>query len=240
MNRFDHSISLKGLFSGDERKTTIILLLTPFLLTVFRYYGTKAFYLEHVASVLPLASDPQLGGALYAFFGAFLLLGVVPFLIVRYVFREKLSSYGVQLGDGKFGWKAVLILAPIFILSTLPSSRMSSFLAEYPINGHAGASTGMFVLHLSTYFFYYIGWEFFFRGFMQFGLRSKFGDWNAILIQVIASCLVHIGKPDGEIFTSILGGIVWGIIAFRTRSLLYGVVTHWILGASLDFFIVYL
>jgi len=240
MNRFDQSISLKGLLSGEYRKPTIILLLTPFLLTVFRYYGTKAFYVDYVSSVFPLASDPELGGALYAFAAAFLLLGILPLLIVRFVFKESLSSYGVRLGDSAFGWKTVLILAPIFILSTLPSSRMSSFLAEYPINAHAGSSPGMFTLHLCTYLFYYMGWEFFFRGFMQFGLRSTFGDWYAILIQVIASCLVHIGKPDGEIFTSILGGVVWGIIAFRSRSLLYGMVTHWILGASLDFFVVYL
>lgn len=239
MNRFDRSISLTGLFSGDRRKPTLILLLTPLLLTVFKYFGSKAFYLESVAPLVPLAADPELGGALYAFASAFVLLGVVPLLIVRFVFREPLAAYGVRLGDASFGWKAVLVLAPIFLLSTFPSSRMPDFLAEYPLNAHAGESAATFAAHVGAYAFYYLGWEFFFRGFMQFGLRSTLGDWNAILVMVIASCLVHIGKPVGETLTSILGGLIWGVLAFRSRSLLYGVITHWILGASLDFFIVY-
>jgi membrane protease YdiL (CAAX protease family) len=238
-SRFDTSISLAGLFSGEHRKPTLILLVTPFLLTVFKYFGSKSFYLESVASFVPLAADPELGGALYAFAASFLLLGIVPLLIIRFVFREPLSVYGVKAGDGAFGWRAVLVLAPIFLLSTFPSSRMPDFLAEYPLNAHAGSSPGMFAAHVGAYAFYYLGWEFFFRGFLQFGLRSTLGDWNAILVMVLASCLVHIGKPVGETLTSILGGLIWGILAFRTRSLLYGFITHWILGVSLDFFIVY-
>ncbi len=75
---------------------------------------------------------------------------------------------------------------------------------------------------------------------MQFGLRRRLGDWNAILIQTLASCLLHIGKPDKEIFSSILGGIVWGMVVFRTRSLLPALLLHWLLSTSLDAFIIYL
>ncbi|MEX0602091.1 MAG: CPBP family intramembrane glutamic endopeptidase, partial [Bacteroidota bacterium] len=89
------------------------------------------------------------------------------------------------------------------------------------------------------YLMFYIGWEIYFRGFMQFGLRAAFGDWYSILIQVGASCLVHIGKPAGETYSSIIGGLVWGILVFRTRSILYAILTHWLLGVALDFFIVY-
>ncbi len=78
------------------------------------------------------------------------------------------------------------------------------------------------------------------RGFIQFGLRESFGDWNAILIQTTISALFHIGKPDGEILSSILGGLIWGIVVFRSRSLLYVLAVHWLLGVSLDFFICFM
>ena len=55
--RFTDSISLSGLFSGESRKPTIILLLTPFLLTTWKYYGTKAFYLSDLASIFVLFAD---------------------------------------------------------------------------------------------------------------------------------------------------------------------------------------
>lgn len=235
--RFEHSLSLSGLFSGDARKPTIILLLTPVLLTTFKYYGSKSFYLQELSNSLVLFGSVEATGALYAFLSSFVLLGVLPLLVVKFVFRESLTSYGVAVGDWKFGLKALAILAPIFIVATYPSSTMPDFLAEYPLNKEAGASSAAFLMHALTYVLFYLGWEFFFRGFMQFGLRESLGDWNAILVQTALSCILHIGKPSGEIYSSILGALIWGILVFRTRSILYALILHWLLGVSLDFFI---
>jgi len=239
MHRFDSSISLSGLFSGSYRKPTVILLLVPVLLTVFKYYGSTSFYLESIVPLLPEMTDPRLYAALYTFFASFLLMGILPALIVKFVFGETLAQYGVQIGDARFGWKAFLVIAPVMLLATWPSSNMSDFLAEYPLYPGAGNSPQQFAAHAFSYLFFYLGWEFFFRGFMQYGLRESLGDWNAILVQTLASCLLHIGKPDGEIFGSIIAGIVWGIVVFRSRSLLYVLLVHWLLGVSLDFMIVY-
>lgn len=238
MTRFDSSLSLKGLFTGEHRKPTLILLLTPVLLTAFKYYGTKEFYLAHLQSSVVLGGNPEWTAALYVFCSSLVLFGAVPVVIIKAFFRESLSGYGFQFGDRKFGWMAVLILSPVFMISAFPSSAMPDFLAEYPIYKGAGETLQTFLAHAFSYLFFYVGWEIYFRGFMQFGLRSSLGDWNAILVQVLASCLVHIGKPVDEIYSSILGGLVWGILAFRTRSILYGIITHWVLGVSLDFFIV--
>jgi membrane protease YdiL (CAAX protease family) len=76
------------------------------------------------------------------------------------------------------------------------------------------------------------------RADVQCGLRDEMGDWNAILVQTLASSILHIGKPLGETFGAVLGGLVWGVIAFRSRSLLVPLLTHWVLGLSLDLFIV--
>ncbi len=238
MNRFDSSVSLSGLWSGENRKPTLILLLTPVLLTAFKYYGSKQFYLENIQAFLQ-AGNPDWAAALYVFLSSFVLFGLVPLIVIKFVFRESLGDYGIRLGDWSFGWKALLVLGVIYAISAYPSSKMPDFLAEYPVFRNAGRSGETFLLHSLSYLFFYIGWEIYFRGFMQFGLRSSLGDWNAILVQVLASCLVHIGKPAGETFSSILGGLIWGVLAFRTRSVVYGIATHWILGVALDAFIVF-
>jgi membrane protease YdiL (CAAX protease family) len=236
MNRFDTSLSLKGLFSGENKKTTLILLVAPVLIILWKYYGTKAFYLAHLTAWTILGSADW-SGAIFSYCTGLVLFGLLPILIIKFVFHESLSSYGVQIGDAKFGWLAVAAMAPVMIALTYPSASNPQFLAEYPLFKGAGASAGIFAAHSFLYLVYYLGYEMMMRGFIQFGLREQLGDWNAILVQTAISSLFHIGKPDGEIFSSILGGIIWGIVAFRSRSLLYVLVVHWLLGVSLDFFI---
>jgi membrane protease YdiL (CAAX protease family) len=63
------------------------------------------------------------------------------------------------------------------------------------------------------------------------------GSSSALLVQVLASVLLHIGKPTGEIYGSIVGGLLWGLLAYRTRSLLSGMLQHFLLGIALDWFI---
>ena len=235
---FDHSLGLKRLLAPQYVKPTIVLLVATLVSVTFKIYGSKAFYIETLSSTVALAGTVQESAALYVFASSFVLLGVVPCLVVMLLFREPLSAYGVQLGDARFGWRAVAVVAPVMIVSAYPSASMSEFRAEYPINPLAGESALHFLNHAFFYLFFYVGWEFCFRGFVQFGLRTSMGDWNAILVQTALSCILHIGKPAGEIYSSILGALVWGVVAFRSRSLLYPLLTHWVLGLSLDFFVV--
>jgi membrane protease YdiL (CAAX protease family) len=235
---FENSLALRQLLAAEYRKPTAVLLIATVLSATFKIYGSESFYLENLSSTFVVAGDAQFSAALFVFASAFFLLGVVPLLVVRLVFREPLSAYGVGIGDFPFGCKAVAVIAPVMILLSYFSASMPEFLAEYPLNPLAGESTGQFLQHAVFYLFFYLGWEFCFRGFLQFGLRDAMGDWNAILVQTALSCILHIGKPSGEIYGSMVGALVWGVVAFRSRSLLYPILTHWLLGLSLDFFIV--
>jgi membrane protease YdiL (CAAX protease family) len=235
---FENPLALRQLLGAEYRKPTAVLLIATFLSVSFKTYGSKSFYLKSLSSSFVVAGDAQFSAALFVFASAFLLLGVVPLLLVKLVFKEPLSAYGVGIGDFVFGCKAVVIIAPVMILLAYSSASLPEFRAEYPLNPLAGESTGQFLQHAVFYLFFYLGWEFCFRGFVQFGLRDAMGDWNAILVQTALSCLLHIGKPSGEIYGSIVGALVWGVVAFRSRSLLSPILTHWLLGLSLDFFIV--
>lgn len=237
MSQFESSITWSATFGGENKKPTIILLSAPFILTTFRYFGSPTFYQSALADHFLRFGNPDLTAALYMFASSLLLLGILPALIVRFVFHESLSLYGVSWGDLQFGLKAAFFLAPLMILLTIPASTMPSFTAQYPIFKGVGSSTSTFVGYSLAYSIFYAGWEFYFRGYMQFGLRERFGDWNSILMQTLASCLLHIGKPALEIYGAIIAGIVWGWVVFRSRSILVILLLHWLMGVSLDFFI---
>ena len=224
-------------FRGEQLKPTLILLVSPILLITWKYFGAPEFFTAHIADHMTEAIDPIAGAAVYSFGMAFLLMGILPMLMVKFVFREKLTDYGVGLGKTKRTIQAIAISVPFFVVVGFFSSFDASIAEEYPINRNAGNSLAMFVLHGFTYGLFYLGWEFHFRGFLQFGLRDSLGAGNALLVQVLASVLVHLGKPCIETYAAILGGIVWGLIAYRTRSLSVGLSQHFALGLSLDWFI---
>jgi membrane protease YdiL (CAAX protease family) len=226
-------------FRGDQLRPTLILATAPVLMVTWRYYGSPEFYRESLTQYVPSSGDPATAAALYSFVCCFVLLGVVPALMVKLVFSQRLSDYGVQLGQRASTLRWVLIGAPVFVLLGYLSANDPAVAAEYPINSNAGISPPAFALHACAYALFYMGWEFYFRGFLQFGLRDSLGAVNALWVQVLASVLLHIGKPDAEIFGAILGGILWGLVAYQTRSLLAGLSQHFLLGISLDWFLCY-
>jgi len=224
-------------FRGGQLKPTLILLVSPVLLITWKYFGAPEYYSARIADHMTAAIDPIAAAAVYSFGMAFLLMGILPALMVKFVFREKLTDYGVGLGKTKSTILAIVISVPVFVVVGFLSSSNPSIIEEYPVNRNAGSSAAMFMLHGFTYALFYLGWEFHFRGFLQFGLKDSLGAGNALLVQVLASVLVHIGKPCIETYAAILGGIVWGLIAYRTRSLSVGLAQHFALGLSLDWFI---
>ncbi len=236
MNRFNASLSLKGLASGANRKPTIILLWAPVAIVTWRTFGSQGFFLRRL---LPLAAwnNPPQAAALYADLTALVLFGLASLVLIRFVLNETLASYGVAVGEWRVALKALLVLSPVMVALGAAASTNPEFLAQYPLYRGACASLPAFLLHAAACLAYYLGFEAFFRGLVQFGLRESLGDWYAILVQTALSTLMHIGKPTGEIYGAVVGGIVFGVLAFRARSLLVVILLHFILGVSLDLFI---
>lgn len=237
MKIINEYLPLSEICAQENKKPIIILLLTPILLVTWKYYGTKSFYLTNLSDTFSFFGSPVMASEWYTYFSAFFLLGLISIAVVKFVFKETLNDYGISLGNWKEWLPVSLVIGVVMILLSWASSKNPQFIAEYPLYKGAGDSIWMFIIHAFVYMVFYFGWEIFFRGFMQFGLTPRFGITGAIFVQTAISCIIHIGKPDAEIYSSIIGGLVWGIMVYRYKTILPAVFTHWLLGVSLDFFI---
>jgi CAAX prenyl protease-like protein len=216
-----------GLFQGRQLKPTVILLSSTILLLSWRYGCHHSLF------------DDPVRGAFLSFAGFFVLAGLIPALIVKLVFRERLSDYGVGLGNRGRTAGSFLVMVPLILTVAYVASHIPSIRSYYPINPNAGESPTFFGLHALSYLLFYLGWEFHFRGFMQVGLKDSMGTANAVFIQVMASTLLHIGTPGLEAYGAILGGLWWGFLVSTNRSILSGMLQHMLLGLSLDYFIAF-
>ncbi len=233
--------------SPEEKHVTKVVLVTTlvcFLLYIFLGYPNfyeKLFGTTHFI-VLNLTPGSELywyAKIYYNWAIAAVLFCMVPFLVAR---KLKITSrdLGVQLGDKKFS----LILLALGIISVPFTAQVGildlEFQATYPLlrpevvpalNGGI-----MFLGEVSYVILYYIPYEFFWRGFAQFPLR-KYGKINTfwiILWTTILSTLLHWPVPQSEILGAAFIGFVYGWLALRTNSIVYGLAHHAATGVCAD------
>ncbi|HLE74286.1 MAG TPA: CPBP family intramembrane glutamic endopeptidase [Anaerolineales bacterium] len=144
---------------------------------------------------------------------------LIPLLVIALAFRKSPGEFGFQWGD----WRAGLALTAIVIAAAAPVlwliARSDPAMLRYYAQQWSAAAPVYAFLDL-------IGWEFFFRGFLLFGYARKFGS-HAIWLQAVPFALAHLSKPAVETYSTIFGGFLFGLVAWRTRSFVYPFLIHW-------------
>jgi hypothetical protein len=204
-------------------KESFIFLSVAFITFISVYYSTPSFFRRMFET-----DDPKFYSTLYWFSADGFLMSIVPLILILTVLKGKPKDYGFRLGDYKFG----LITSAVFIVIMIPFiwfvSGSETFAHAYPQGGVTVRENISILLYYELFVgFYMFAWEFFWRGYMLFGLKEKFG-YYAIFIQMIPFFILHRGKPELEVFASIFAGLVLGIQAYRANSFLYCFGVHWI------------
>jgi membrane protease YdiL (CAAX protease family) len=208
-----------------DRKIIIVFISVAVLQTISYYYTSRRFFRYNYFDQLQFDKNVFLFEYIYWFIGDFLTLFILPLLIIKLLLKGKLTDYGLRVGDYKIGIKYSFIFLAIMIPIVWIVSANKEFINTYPQLSDVKYSWGIFFLFEAGIFLYMIAWEFIWRGFMLFGLEEKFG-YYAVLIQMIPFLILHNGKPAPETFGAIIAGLALGILALKTRSVLYCIITH--------------
>jgi membrane protease YdiL (CAAX protease family) len=229
-------ISFKTLFQQRDSESTFILFIVPIILTFWVYYGKQADF-DQLFKGFQGRWNQDFYSAIYEYLTAFLLMFWVPYFVIKMVFKKKLSDFGLQFGDVRYGLIFLLITTPYLLWIVYAGSSSAVIQNEYPLSKSTMGHLHLFIIVEVFYLIYYVGFEFLFRGFMLFGLEKRYGALAAILIQTIPSAIIHIGKPVSESFGAIFAGLVFGYLAIRTRSVFYPLLLHAIIGIGTDIFV---
>ena len=215
-----------------DRRTATVLIAAAALPGVYVYQGHRSFWEPRFAAH---GADWARTYANVAQFAAIDLLFLAVPLGAIFWFGDRPRDFGVGLGDWRFGAK-VTAIAAVAVTPFLWLGADAAMQAEYPLSPLAALSVAAWALWSLVYLAYYVAWEFFFRGFMLFGLEKRLGAAVAILVQTIPSTMLHIGKPQAEFVAAIPGGIALGALAWRTRSILWPLLLHYYVGVMNDAF----
>ena len=172
--------------------------------------------------------------------GSFLFRSV--FIVLSLMVFHKLTAgtfalYGLKRSAKYLRVYALIyaVLLPVF----LAVSFTPQFLDYYPkmdiayYDGAMGWSRlsviGLFEMCYANDF---LGVESMFRGAMVIGLARWLGPRTVLPMALTYMC-IHLGKPDLELCSSVIGGYMLGILAYRTHHLWGGIIIH--LGIAMFF-----
>lgn len=151
-----------------------------------------------------------------------------------------LRHVGLRVGDARFGLSVALGGAVIAVPLMYLASFDKGLEATYPWAGAwVGRSVANIVVWAAIYGLYYIAFEFFYRGFLQQVVSDAWGRSQGIWVQTLAATLVHLGKPMTELLAALPASLLFGVLAARSRSVLYSTIIHLVIGLSTDLFVLY-
>ncbi len=207
----------------DRRTIDVVGLRLPVRATVAITIVTFGLLFDYSRTFIPDdVTDSALGAdrSVAVDLMRFGLLGVIPYLVVVFGFRDRPSRYGLTLGDWRWGLVLVgagcVVMTPIVLwFATLPDVRAFYALPE-ALTPVGVVATNALELSAS---------EFAFRGFLMLTLVRVMGPIG-VLVATMPFVFAHLGKPELELFSTLGGGLVYGWLAWRTRSVVWGSIGH--------------
>ncbi len=166
---------------------------------------------------------------------------VIPLLIIRFVWKDKASDFGLKFGIESGFWKLLAACTAVMLPLVYLMSLTSGFAAKYPFlrinNGGAYIGRTLLVWEL-IYFVQFFGLEFFFRGFLVHSLKRSLGLYS-IFVMTVPYCMIHFSKPPAETFSAIAAGIFLGWLSYKNGSIWLGLLLHCTVAFSMDILALY-
>jgi hypothetical protein len=225
---------LRTLFSGIHLPGAVACVVASCALILSHYQGDIGFFGTYLSAGLT-GIKAELYPFLYWLLASFVLFLPLPLVAAALTPGIRLKDTGLGPGNWRFGLLATAVIAAAFLPIVFIASRTATFSEHYPLCGAARASVGAFLVYEACYAIYFVGWESLFRGYLLFSLEPSMGKM-AVFATMMPFVVIHYGKPEPEVFGSVIAGLALGFLALRTRSFWYGALIHILAALSMDVF----
>lgn len=170
---------------------------------------------------------------------ALFALGLFPAIFGCLFWNERPSDWGLSLGrNAKNQTVLSLILLALLLPLALYAARLPVFGARGPDIWLAVKYPKALLLYEAGVFAFLLGWEFFFRGFLLFGLKRTTGN-AAIYILAIPAIAFGLMRSSPAALVALPTAVFLGHLAILTDSIWYGFFLHWLCCLALDMAFIY-
>jgi CAAX protease family protein len=195
----------------DRADLDLVGLRVPALATAFLLLAVVLLMLDRNYDVLPRFGPLDPRSLRNQGIERLVLFGLLP-LGVLVALREDPRRYGLGRGDARraleLGSLATVVTVPVIaVIAGLPAIR----------DWYAPSTSTLPDVLLSNVIDL-VPTEFLIRGFVLFALLRAIGPFG-VVVAVVPFVMIHIGKPDVEALSTLVGGLVFGWLNWRTGSI---------------------
>ncbi len=167
---------------------------------------------------------------------AIFLFGLIPAILLVFLFRNNPSSYGFEMKNSLVTLIVVIITAIITLSISWITSRSKENLATYPQIREKEWTISLLSLSAISWIAYLFAYEFMYRGFLLFSCYYAFGTWPAIFINISLYSLTHLVKNKREGIGAFFIGIILCSLVLYVGSLWVAFYIHVIMALSNEWF----
>lgn len=220
----DEWARLRTALARLDSQTIFVLTFTAVAVVLQFILGDRGLFHSHLASAVPREWRGLAGWGWW--FGMQGLFGfVLPILGLQLFFSPPLSQFGLGLGNWRLASVIAALYLPLVAVGTWILSDGTAFQEQYPHYTPATRDWTFFLIYEALFLFYWLGWEYLWRGFIIFGTSHTLGLY-AIFVQAVPFAALHVSKPWPEALLSVVGGIALGALVWRCRSFWIAVPIH--------------
>jgi membrane protease YdiL (CAAX protease family) len=202
----------------DRVEWSLAGLRVPALATAFLLLACTLLLLDRNYDVLPRFGPIDPRSLRNQGWERLVVFGLLP-LGILLVLREDPRRYGLGLGDRRRS----LALGTLAVAVTVPVIALIAGLPE--IRAWYGPSMSTVPGVVFTNLLDLVPSEFLLRGFVLFALLRAVGPFG-VIIATVPFAMIHIGKPDLEVLSTLGGGLVFGWLNWRTGSIWASALYH--------------
>ena len=225
-----------------KQKEFWIISVIGFFILAFHRSGSFTVMLSSSLSTSPLTYHYT-----YKLINKFmpLLTVVLPLAVFYWFYLRKQFTHFYGIRKKGVYVKPYFILLALMLPLIIIASFQPDFLRQYPnymttqgwnFAHYTGTNENFLIgIYEAAYAFGFFIVELFFRGFLIYGMVKYLGK-DVVLPMAVTYCVFHFGKPMGEAISSIFGGYILGILAYKTENIYGGIIVHIGIALLMDLF----
>jgi membrane protease YdiL (CAAX protease family) len=213
---------------------SVVILSTVIIYYLYFYVVNSNLLKKYGAGITPGAKKEVMLFLLKKCSG-FLILGLIPGILYYFFLDKNFDKFGLSVNQLSNNFSIILLLIFIIVVVLFINQKANKQHNSLQIN-ISEWNYFLFVINVSGWIIYLVGYEFLFRGILLFECNSSFGFWPAIAINVAVYSAIHMVYGKEQAFGSLIFGGIACYLTLSCGTLLIPIIMHINLSFFSDYF----